>query len=134
MSEAKTKTDQNNVATKKDIKQLENKFDKKFEQVDQRFEQIDKRFEGVEKRLTTLENGQKDLLRRYFSLEDKIDANHNQLNQRFDQLFTLLDGHAKKIQDLETERISATARMDRHDKQLIEHDRRFERLETAQAA
>jgi archaellum component FlaC len=38
------------VELRKDIKDLDEKTDKRFEQVDKRFEQVDKRFEQVDKR------------------------------------------------------------------------------------
>lgn len=40
----------NGFATKSDLKKLENKMDRRFEQVDRRFEQVDKRFIEVGKR------------------------------------------------------------------------------------
>ncbi len=94
----------------------------------------DDRFEGVETRLNDLEKGHSEMIRRFFALEDKMEANQEALNQKFDRLFTILDSVAKDIQDLKTEKIAATARLDRHDKQLIDHDKRIGRLETVQAA
>ena len=141
MPEKKTPAKKIDVATKDDIKRLEKKLEshddnfnsinKRFEDIDKRFESIDKRFETVENDIEVLKKGQNELLRLYFRLEDKIDANQEQINARFDQLFNLFDKYTKKISDLETEKISTTARLDRHNNQISEHEKRIIKLESA---
>ena len=62
----------NDYATKGDIKALIHHLDKRFEQIDKRFEQVDKRFEQVDKRF-------------------------EQVDRRFDQVDKRLDFHEKLI-------------------------------------
>jgi len=69
----------NDYATKGDIKALIHHLDKRFEQIDKRFEQVDKRFEQVDKRF------------------EQVDKRFDQIDRRFDQVDKRLDFHEKLI-------------------------------------
>ena len=88
----------NGFATKKDLKKLEQKMDKRFEQVDKRFEQVDKRFEQVDKRFEEI-NSQfghfrafiKDDLDRF--KEDTLHEFRHEWNVKIDPILADIEKH-----------------------------------------
>jgi chromosome segregation ATPase len=75
---------------KEDIKNLEVRMDKRFEQVDKRFEQVDKRFEQVDAQFVSMRAEIKDL-------EDRMDKRFEQVDKRFEQMDCKLDKIIERI-------------------------------------
>ena len=67
---------------KDDIKNLESRMDKRFEQVDKRFEQVDKRFEQVDQRFVEMKAG---MDKRFQQVEDKLDKIIERIDRRIDE-------------------------------------------------
>ncbi|KKN27875.1 hypothetical protein LCGC14_0859990 [marine sediment metagenome] len=65
------------VATKDDIKQVIEEFDKRFEAMDKRFEAMDKRFEVMDKR--------------FDSMDKRFEAMQTQVNKQFERVHERLD-------------------------------------------
>jgi len=68
------------IATKSDLKELEIKFDSKFDQIDNKFEQIDSRFKQIDSRFK------------------QIDSRFEQINDRFGQVDSRFDLISSKIE------------------------------------
>jgi len=83
---------------KEDIKNLEVRMDKRFEQVDKRFEQVDKRFEQVDKRFEQVDKRFEQVDAQFVSmraeikdLEVRMDKRFEQVDKRFEQMDSKLD-------------------------------------------
>ncbi len=68
------------VATKDDIKQVIEEFDKRFEAMDKRFEAMDKRFEAMDKRFEAMD-------KRFDSMDKRFDS----MDKRFERVLERLD-------------------------------------------
>jgi chromosome segregation ATPase len=75
---------------KEDIKNLEDRMAKRFEQVDKRFEQVDAQFIAVRTEIKDLE----DRINKRF---EQVDKRFEQVNKRFEQLDSKLDKIIERI-------------------------------------
>ncbi|MBC7355801.1 MAG: hypothetical protein H5U09_06335 [Desulfomicrobiaceae bacterium] len=82
---------------KEDIKNLEVRMDKRFEQVDKRFEQVDKRFEQVDKRFEQVDAQFVSMRAEIKDLEDRMDKRFEQVDKRFEQMDCKLDKIIERI-------------------------------------
>jgi septal ring factor EnvC (AmiA/AmiB activator) len=74
------------LATKEDIRRLEDRFDRidnRFGQVDDRFGQVEDQFKQVDDRFDRIEHRFKQVDDRFDRIEDRLDA----VNQRLDRFF-----------------------------------------------
>ncbi len=77
----------------------------------------------------SLKKGQAELLRIIFALRDDM---NQKIDQKMDRILTILDGLVvKDMQDMKQEDAMHTARLDRHEAALADHDERIGHLEAA---
>ncbi len=77
-----------------------------------------------------LKNGQTELLKMFFALKAEVEKSNQKTDQKIDRILTILDGLVvKNMQDMKQEDVMHTARLDRHEAALADHDERIEHLE-----
>ncbi|MEK7813246.1 MAG: hypothetical protein AAB296_05740 [Candidatus Desantisbacteria bacterium] len=70
------------------VMSLEDRMNKRFEQVDKRFEQIDKRFEQIDNRFATI---QSDMDKRFDRIDNRLDDRFEQIGDKLDKLLARVD-------------------------------------------
>lgn len=112
----KSKNNQNNEpATKGDIKRLE----KRFDGLEGRFDRLEGKFEGLEKRIDKFEIVTTTGIRR---LDKKIDDFEHRLNDRFDEVI-------KEVRESRDDRKIMESQISEHDERLDNHEVRIKKLE-----
>lgn len=75
---------EDNLATKEDIKTLMQILDSRFEAVYQRFESIDRRFESIDRRFESIDQRFEDMYR-------YMDKRFEEINRKFNMMFTFMN-------------------------------------------
>ncbi len=84
----------------------------------------------MNQRFEKLEKGQIELLKMFFAHKTEMEGRFDELKEGNQRILNLLDKLVvKNMQDMKQEDVMHTARLDRHEAALADHDERIGRLE-----
>ncbi len=82
---------EDNLATKEDIKTLMQILDSRFEAVYQRFESTDRRFDSIDQRFESIDQRFESIDQRFEDMYRYMDKRFEEINRKFNMMFTFMN-------------------------------------------
>ncbi|MEI3598023.1 MULTISPECIES: hypothetical protein [unclassified Oceanobacillus] len=95
-------------------KQINEKMDKRFDEVDQRFQEVDKRFDEVDQRFQEVDKRFDEVDQRF----QEVDKRFDKIDQKFDSLNQKVGGIRIELQETQETAEFAASKVIQHEKEL----------------